>query len=110
MLVGIRSILYSLGPLRIALAVLSIALVALMPPPNTPLQLEGWAAFVTLVVPALAPIVPMVYFLDVLMALVFIRDRSASERRRYWWVMGSDLLFATAVLAAWLPILLALRR
>ena len=110
MTLRIWRILVDFGPLRLGMAAMAVALVLLMPPPGADVILEGWQAVVTAVVPALAPILAMVYFLDVLMALVFRKDQPAAERRRYAWIIVTDLLFAALLLASWLPIMAALRR
>lgn len=107
---GVWRILAGLGPLRLGMAAMAVALVLLMPPPGSEVVLQGWQAVVTAVVPALAPILTMVYFLDVLMALVFRKDQPTAERRRYAWIIFTDLFFAALLLMSWLPIMLALRR
>jgi hypothetical protein len=106
----IRHTLGALGPLRLGLAAMAALTVAAMPAPGTALAYEGWGAFTTLVVPAVAPILVMVYVLDALMALVLMKDRSEPERRRYRWVIATDLAVAALLLASWLPLILALRR
>jgi hypothetical protein len=100
----------ALGPLRLGLAAVTLLAVALMPAPGTGIHTDGWNAFVTVVVPALAPLLVAAYLLDLLMALVLMKDKTASERRRYRWIIVSDLAFMALLLIAFVPLVLALRR
>lgn len=108
--ISIAPTLRAIGPLRLGLAVIALLVVMLMPTPGSGVVTEGWNALTSVVVPAITPLLIMIYLLDVLMARVLMKDRTGPERRRYRWVIASDLVLTALLLAAFLPVVLALRR
>lgn len=99
----------ALGPLRIALAMLSLLTIILMPSPGTEVAYEGWAIMSTVVAPAVAPILVAVYLLDILMSFVFSRSPGENtKRRRFHFIILSDALIVSLLLAVWIPLIMAL--
>jgi hypothetical protein len=103
-------LLQALGPLRIAMAVISVITVILMPAPGTPLDYESWRILSTAVAPAVVPILVTLYLLDILMATVFSREpRTERTRGRHFgFIILSDVMFIALLLAVWLPLVMAL--
>ncbi|ACL71752.1 conserved hypothetical protein [Thioalkalivibrio sulfidiphilus HL-EbGr7] len=99
----------ALGPLRIAMAMLSLLTIILMPSPGTEVVYEGWAIMPTVVAPAVAPILVAVYLLDILMSFVFSRSPGENTKRRHFhFIILSDALFVSLLLAVWIPLIMAL--
>jgi hypothetical protein len=99
----------ALGPLRISLAIFSLLTIILMPSPGTEVVYEGWAIMPTVVAPAVAPILVAVYLLDILMSFVFSRSPGENtKRRRFHFIILSDVLFVSLLLAVWIPLIMAL--
>jgi hypothetical protein len=62
---------------------------------------SGWRAVPTLVAPALVPIAFFLLALDILMSLVFMADKAAEARRRYVFIMRSNLVLIVVLCLAW---------
>lgn len=100
----------ALGPLRIAMGILSLVTVILMPAPDTPPDYESWRILSTAVAPAMVPILVTVYLLDILMAVLFSREPRTSKNRgrHFGFIILTDVMFIALMLAVWLPIIAAL--
>jgi hypothetical protein len=96
------------GLLRSLLGFLALALAVAMPPPNTPMVLDGPAVLTTLVVPVAAPVVLFVLALDMLMGWIFALEQHAAIRRRYRHIRWMELVLFVVLFLRWLPLVLAL--
>lgn len=92
-----------LGPMRWFLLAGALALIVAVPAPGTRAVLHGPAAVTTLIIPALAPIMLMVVFLDALMSAVFMIDKRGEERARLKLALVLNLASAGLMIAAWFP-------
>jgi hypothetical protein len=104
------SILQAWDPLRLGLAVIAALDVLLMPAPGTEVSYEGWGVLITMVVPALAPILIPVYLLDMTMVSILMKDRVPAQRSGYRWIFWIDVGFVVFLLAVLVPLVIALRR
>ncbi len=96
--------LHTIKPLRVVLALLGMGLMFLRPVPGAGMELEGWAVVSTLLAPALAPIVFMLFMLDALMSRVLmVGQESLTEKARHKRIMIMDLIIGISFLAYWLP-------
>jgi uncharacterized membrane protein len=95
--------LAALGPLRIALVIAALALIAAAPDPGTRAVFHGFGVITTVIVPATAPILFMVLLLDALMSAVFMQDKQGAERARYRHIAFLNLALAAALVIAWYP-------
>lgn len=92
-----------LGVMRWFLFAASLALIIAVPAPGTRAELHGTAAFTTVIVPALVPILFMVVLLDALMSAVFMADKTGDERARMKLALILHLAFAALLVVAWYP-------
>ena len=99
----------ALGPLRLALLVLAVVVLALMPVPGTKAAFAGWAMIPTVVLPVLAPLVFLGLLLDALMSSVFLIDAESLKRSQLRTAMLIDLAVAVVLISRWLPYYMALR-
>lgn len=95
--------LKKLGPMRWLVMLSALALIVFVPAPGTRAVLHGPAVIPTVVVPALAPIVLMVVFLDALMSAVFMIDKTGEERVRMKLSLGLHLFLAFLIILVWFP-------
>jgi hypothetical protein len=98
----------ALGPMRIAMGVISLITVVLMPAPSTPPDYESWRILSTAVAPAVVPILVTVYLLDILMAILHSREPVNPRGRRFGFIILTDVMFIALLLAVWMPIIMAL--
>jgi cell division protein FtsW (lipid II flippase) len=91
-----------LGPLRLALLVLALALIVLRPDPGTRAVYGGWAVVPTLIAPILVPNIFMVLLLDAIMSVVFLSSYP-QQRQRYRRLIAISTIAAGAVFAWWWP-------
>jgi len=105
---GWRGLLQDLGFLRVALVVMAVLVMAGAPKPGTPMILEGWGMWKTLLTPTLAPILFMVLMLDALMGRVLLGSAQGAERARFRRIVVVNLLTGIASLLWWLPYFTAL--
>ena len=105
---GWRGLLQDLGFLRVALVVMAVLVMAGAPKPGTPMILEGWGMWKTLLTPTLAPILFMVLMLDALMGRVLLGSAQGTERARYRRIVVVNLTTGIASLLWWLPYFMAL--
>ena len=99
----LASFLTQLGPMRVVLACMALALIILVPAPGTPPVYQGLGLVPTVLVPVLAPILFMVLMLDMLMASVFMIDKRGVERARYRMIQLLNLALAVALVLFWIP-------
>jgi len=100
---GLLPFLAHLGPLRIMLVVIALALLFTSPAPGTRPDFHGWGMLPTLIVPTLMPIVFMVLLLDVMMSAVFMLDKRGAERSRLKYIVFLELLLAVTLMVVWYP-------
>lgn len=100
--------LAQLGPMRLVLACMALALIILVPAPGTPPVYQGPGLMRTVLAPVLAPILFMVLMLEVLMASVFMIDKKGAERARYRMIQLLNLALAVALVLFWIPYFKAL--
>lgn len=105
---AVTTLLRQLGPLRLMLLTLAVAVAILAPPADTPLNYAGWGLVLTVLVPVIAPIVFMVLLLDALMARVFMAETESSERQRLKAILILNLVVAAGLLLIFLRYYLAL--
>lgn len=108
MLYSLSRYLVELGPLRVALVVVGVALVVLMPPAGTPAVLSGWAMVPTVLVPSLVPIVFVLLIFDAVMSRVVNTGTEPADYARLRHILWTDLLLALALAFFGVPFLLAL--
>ena len=99
----IRERLAELGPLRLALLALAVALSLSATAPGTPLDLAGWAALPTLVLPAAAPLALFVLLFEILMTSVRLADAEPPARPRWRRALAAEAAAAALLLLAWAP-------
>lgn len=98
----------TVGVMRIALGLMTFALIAFSPSPGTPAVFVGWELWRTVIFPVLAPILLQVLLLDALMARVFMAGHTGDARLRYRRILTMNLLLSAALTLWWLPYFLAL--
>lgn len=103
----LRDRLAELGPLRLALLALALALSLFATAPGTALDLRGWAALPTLVLPAAAPLVLFVLLFDILMTAVQRADADPQARRRWQRVLAVEAAGTALLLLTWMPYFIA---
>ncbi len=106
-MIRLRERLAELGPLRLALLALALALSLFATAPDTPLDLRGWAALPSLVLPAAAPLVLFVLLFDTLMTSVRLADAEAQTRPQWRRVLAAEIVGAALLLLAWTPYFVA---
>jgi hypothetical protein len=99
-----------LGPLRIGLLGLTLAVMLLAPRPGTPAVYSGWAMIPTLMAPVLAPILLQVVLLDALMSRVWMSAHAGAARERYRRILWINLGVALLSTLWWLPYFMAIAR
>ena len=97
--------LLRLGLLRIKLYALALIVIIFSPLPGTAADYQWPGIVVTVVMPALAPLVFMVVLFDAVMSKVVASDASSQRGQR---IFLTGLILASIVLLRWLPYLLAL--
>lgn len=100
--------LAGLGPLRVALLVLSLAAVVLAPSPDTPTVYDGFGLFRTVLLPTFVPLYVSGLLFDALMAKVVMGDADESGRRRLRMVIRTDLAVTALLVIVWLPFFMAI--
>lgn len=99
-----------LGVLRWSLVVLALVVLVFAPRPGTPVVMEGWRMFPTLIVPTLAPLIFLVLMLDALMARVHMTSVQGEALARYRRIVTVDVLLGVFVAAYWTPYFIVLAR
>lgn len=102
------SYLVGLGPMRIALGVLTLIMIIFAPDPSVPIQRSGWGLVSTAVIPALGPMLFVVLLLDALMSRVLRIDKTGAKFAHYRRAMWYDLMLAAALVLSWMPFILYL--
>jgi hypothetical protein len=98
----------ALGPMRIAMGVISVITAILMPAPHTPPDYESWRIISTAVAPAIVPILITLYLLDILMSSLYAREPRNTRGRHFGFIILTNVVFIALLLAVWMPIILAL--
>lgn len=102
------TLLRQIGPLRILLFGITLAIIALAPDGGVTEAHEGWALVPTVLIPALTPMVLMGLLLDAIMSRVWMVSASAEERPRYRRLLWANLAFGTALVIAFIPFIQSL--
>lgn len=110
MLQVIGRFLYDLGPLRVALVVLSLILMVFAPGLDTPVRHEGLGLVRTVLLPPLAPLFLAGLLLDALMSKMMMGDADAAGRQRLRMIIRTELIVAAMLLIAWLPFIWSVGR
>lgn len=97
--------LLRLGLLRIKLYTLAVLVIIFTPLPGTAADYQWPGIVVTVVIPALAPLVFMVVLFDAVMAKVVASNAYKQRAHR---IFLAGLILASIILFRWLPYLLAL--
>lgn len=104
----IKELVVALGPLRTILLLSAFLCLVTVQTPGTIPQYEGFAAFTTLIMPVMAPLVVVLLLLDALMAQVFRVGGDPARNRHYLRIIWIHLGAATIVTLVWLPYYLAI--
>ena len=97
--------LLHLGLLRIKLYALAVVVIIFTPLPGTVADYQWPGIVVTVVMPALAPLVFMVVLFDAVMSKVVASGTHSPRAQR---IFLTGLILASIILLRWLPYLLAL--
>ena len=98
-----------LGPMRIALVIMTVLDMALAPAPGTRAVYHGWPLVSTVLAPVFAPLMLMLLLLDALMARVFLSDAEGGDRARFRGIIALNLGLAAVLILYWIPYYSALR-
>ncbi|MGR8948466.1 MAG: hypothetical protein ACU84Q_10490 [Gammaproteobacteria bacterium] len=99
--------LLSLGPLRIALLILTSILIVAALFTDGKMHMHSWRLFPNVIAPSLAMMVFFVLPLDITMSCIFkSSSESAAERERLAFAIKIDALVFALLLLAWLPFML----
>ena len=120
----LKSILVTLGPLRVALAVSTLLVILAAPFAEVSSELvtgwalwprmiaevsselvTGWALWPRMIAPALMPILAFVLPLDITMSRLIMLDKPPEQRSRYRFIIWCELIQLVLLLLAWLPFL-----
>ncbi|NOZ10336.1 MAG: hypothetical protein GXP09_04745 [Gammaproteobacteria bacterium] len=96
------------GVLRVLLHGVSVMVIGFSRITGGPPVYTGWEMVPSLIVPALVPIVFFVLLLDMMMAMVFMVDRTGEIRRRYRVIALIDLALVVALFFFWLQYFLSI--
>jgi hypothetical protein len=103
MFTKISTILVQMKPLRVALAIIAILVAAFAVDAGTKANYDGIQVLLTLVLPALTPLVFLVLLLDALMNRVWLIDAAGDDIAKYKTIMRIDLLLAAVIFIRWIP-------
>ena len=103
MLSKIAKILNQMKPLRVALAIIAILIAIFATQAGTKADYEGIQVLLTLILPALTPLVFLVLILDALMNRVWLVDATGDDISRYRTIMRIDLILAALIFVRWIP-------
>ena len=98
-----RTILEQMKPLRVALAIIAILVAVFAAEAGTKASYNGVQVFLTLVLPALTPLVFLVLLLDALMNRVWLIDASGDDVAKYKTIMRIDLILSAFIFIRWIP-------
>ncbi|HEC13970.1 MAG TPA: hypothetical protein ENI80_12130 [Acidiferrobacteraceae bacterium] len=96
------------GVLRVILHGFSLVVIGFSRIADGPPVYTGWEIVPSLIIPALVPIVFFVLLLDMMMAMVFMVDRTGEVRRRFRTIALIDLALVIALFFFWLQYFLSI--
>jgi len=99
----LKTILTYMKPLRVAFAVIAILVAVFAADAGTKANYHGVQVLLTLILPALTPLVFLVLLLDALMNRVWLVDAAEQDVPRFRTVMRIDLLLAALIFIRWIP-------
>lgn len=103
-----KSVLYDLRPMRVALILIVLISIIFKPAPGTELVYEGWAVFSTLLLPVFSPILLMLLWLDSLIAKLWSTQTEGKEQKRYKMILRINLGLSLIFIVVWYPYFSAL--
>jgi len=103
-----KSVLYDLRPMRVALILIVLISIIFKPAPGTELVYEGWAVFSTLLLPVFSPILLMLLWLDSLIAKLWSTQTEGKEQKRYKMILRINLGLSLIFIVVWYPYFRAL--
>ena len=103
-----KSLLYDLRPMRVALILIVLISIIFKPAPGTELVYEGWAVFSTLLLPVFSPILLMLLWLDSLIAKLWSTQTEGKEQKRYKMILRINLGLSLIFIVVWYPYFRAL--
>ena len=102
----IQNILSALGLNRILLAIIAVSSIVLCFFADTSLEPIGWGLIFGVVVPAIPPLLFMVYGLDLLMSRVWRHEFGEAQVKRYDCIAVFNITVMLLLLIVWLPVFL----
>jgi hypothetical protein len=90
-------------PLRVVLAIFAILIALFAADAGTKADYQDSQVILTLILPALTPIIFLVLLLDALMNRVWLIDANGTEQTKYRNLIRIDLLLAALVFIRWIP-------
>ena len=96
-------LLSQMKPLRVVLAIFAILIAVFAADAGTKSSYEGTQVILTLVLPALTPLIFLVLLLDALMNRVWLIDASGTDSTKYRNLIRIDLLLAALIFIRWIP-------
>lgn len=97
------TLLTQMKPLRVVLAIFAILLAVFAADAGTKADYEGYQVLLTLVLPAVTPIIFLVLLLDALMNRVWLIDATEADKPKYRTLIRVDLLLSGLILIRWIP-------
>ena len=97
-----KSWLKTLGVLRAALLIATIAVIACAPFAHGEIEKSGWGLMRTVIGPTLMAMLVFVLPLDITMARIFMSDMQGAERARYRSIIRIEAVLFVALLIAWI--------
>ena len=99
----LQKILKQMKPLRVALAIIAIVIALFATKAGTKANYEGIQVLLTLILPALTPLVFLVLLLDALMNRVWLIDATGDDISKFRTIMRIDLLLSAIIFVRWIP-------
>ena len=103
-----KSVLYDLRPMRVALLLMVLVSIIFKPAPGTEIVYEGWEVFSTLLLPVFSPILLMLLWLDSLIAKLWSTQTKGEEQKRYKMILRINLISSLIFIIVWFPYFQAL--
>lgn len=103
-----KSVLYDLRPMRVALLLMVLVSIIFKPVPGTEIVYEGWEVFSTLLLPVFSPILLMLLWLDSLIAKLWSTQTEGDEQKRYKMILRINLISSLIFIIVWFPYFQAL--
>ena len=101
-----RSLCRTLGPLRVAMAIMILLVIAATPWADGHVYTDDWRLLPSVVAPSIMMMLVFAIPLDLTMSWIFSIDGTAAERARQRIIRRTQIMLYLAMLAAWLPFIL----